>query len=192
MKNAPVPIIIMFFSHMSMWRILINPRTPNSHGVGIVEKIDSLDRKILSAMLENSKMQSRFLSRRLRIHPNTLLQRLKKLEAAGVLMKYSAVVDFSKVERCMDVMVFLDVNMEKGWEEALRPLSKMPEVVSFVLISGEHDAVVSARVRDEKHLASVMRRIQGTGVVRRTTSHVVVDSYAMQHDYNPYRDEWRF
>jgi Lrp/AsnC family leucine-responsive transcriptional regulator len=157
-----------------------------------MENVDALDKKILSAMLDNSKIRSHRLSRKLRIHPNTLLARLKKLEAAGVLMKYSAVVDFSKVERCMDVLVFLDVNMEKGWEDALRPMSRMPEIVSFMLISGEHDAVVAARVRDEKHLALLMRRIQGTGVVRKTTSHLVVDSYSMPHDYNPYRDEWKF
>jgi Lrp/AsnC family transcriptional regulator, leucine-responsive regulatory protein len=154
--------------------------------------LDSTDKRILAAMLDNSKMQSQHLSRKLRIHPNTLLQRVKRMEASGVLLKYSAVVDFAKVERCMDVMVFVDVNMEKEWEGALRPLSKLPEVVCFLLVSGEHDALVMARVKDEKHLASLVRRIQGTGVVRKTTSNIVVDAFSRQHEYNPFRDEWRF
>jgi Lrp/AsnC family leucine-responsive transcriptional regulator len=154
--------------------------------------LDDVDKRILAAMLDNSKTQSKLLSRKLRIHPNTLLQRLKRLEASGVLLRYSVVVDFAKVERSMDVLVFVDVNTEKEWEGALRPLSKLPEVVSFLLISGEHDALMMARVRDEKHLASLVRRIHGTRVVCRTTSHVIVDAFSRPHDYNPFRDEWRF
>ena len=43
-------------------------------------ELDEIDRKILAQLIENSKIQSKELSRKLRIHPNTLLQRLKKLE----------------------------------------------------------------------------------------------------------------
>ena len=157
-----------------------------------MEKLDSLDRKILSALIDDSKVMSKQLSRKLRIHPNTLLMRLKKLEASGVLMKYSAVVDFTKVDKCLQVLMFLDVDMEKGWEDALKPMAKQPEIQSFMLISGEHDVLAIARVRDEKHLADLMRRMQSTKVVKKTTTHIIVDAYAHPHEYNPFRVEWKF
>lgn len=143
-------------------------------------------------MLDDSNVGSKRLSRRLRIHPNTLLQRIKKLEVSGVLLRYSAVVDFSKVQRTMDAIIFMDLVMESGWESALRPLSKLPEVVSFMLISGEHDAFMHVRVRDELHLATMVRKMLGSGIVKKTTSHLILDSYSSPHDYNPFRHEWKF
>jgi Lrp/AsnC family leucine-responsive transcriptional regulator len=157
-----------------------------------MDKLDLTDKKILAALVENSKIMSKELSRKLRIHPNTLLQRLKKLEAAGVIQKYQAVVDFPKVDKMMQVLMFLRVNMEKNWEEALRPAARFPEIVSFILISGEHDVLVIARVKDEKHLAALMRRIQATKVVVKTTTHLIVDYYKQPHEYNPLKEELDF
>ncbi len=154
-----------------------------------MEKLDQTDKKILSSLIENSKMMSKELSRKLRIHPNTLLQRVKKMEQSGVIKKYQAVVDFPKVDKMMEVLMFLRVNMEKDWEAALKPAAKFPEIVSFILISGEHDVLIIARVKDEKHLAEFMRRMQATKVVAKTTTHIIVDYYRQPHEYNPIRDE---
>ena len=152
-------------------------------------KYDELDRKILAALTENSKIMSKELSRKLRIHPNTLLQRLKNLEKEKVILKYQAVVDFPKVDKMMQVMMFIKVNMEKPWEEALRPAAKFPEIVSFILMTGDFDVLAIARVRDEKHLADLMRRVQATKVVNHTTTHLIVDYYKQPYEYNPLRYE---
>lgn len=152
-------------------------------------KLDNIDKRILAALIENSRIMSKELSRKLRIHPNTLLQRLKKLEASGVIKQYQAVVDFPKIDKHMQVLMFLKVNMEKDWEDALRPVAKLPEIVSFILISGEHDVLVIARVKDEKHLAELMRKMQATKVVAKTTTHIIVDYYRQPHEYNPLKEE---
>lgn len=154
--------------------------------------VDAIDKRIISALIENSRIMSKELSRKLRIHPNTLLQRLKKLEKENVILKYQAVVDFPKIDKEMQVLMFLRVNMEKAWEDALRPAAKFPEIVSFILITGEYDVLVIARVKDEHHLASLMRRIQATKVVNKTTTHMIVDYYRMPYEYNPFRDDERF
>ena len=154
-----------------------------------MEKLDVTDKRILAALVENSKIMSKELSRKLRIHPNTLLQRLKKLEKSGVITKYQAVVDFPKVDKRMQVLMFLKVNMEKPWEDALRPLSRHSDIVSFILITGEYDALVIARVRDELHLAELMRKMQATKVVVKTTTHLIVDYYKHPYEYNPLKDE---
>lgn len=151
--------------------------------------VDELDRTILSNLIDNSKTQLKKLSRSLRIHPNTLLQRLKKLEQEKILLKYTAVVDFAKVDRRMQTLMFLDVDMIRGWEEALRPLAKLPEVVSFLLVTGEHDVLIIARVKDELHLAELMRRFQATKVVKKTTTHLIVDSYRQPYEYNPLKSD---
>ncbi|NYZ74384.1 Lrp/AsnC family transcriptional regulator [Candidatus Micrarchaeota archaeon] len=157
------------------------------------KKLDDLDKSIIAGLVENSRIQSKTLSRKLRIHPNTLLQRLKKLEEAGVIMKYTVVVDYSKIEQGFHALVFLNVNMHDGWEGECRPISRLPEVVSFSLIAGGFDAVIMARLRNDQHLAEFLRRLHTNRMVARTTTYLVIDNYKHSHDYNPLRDEldWR-
>lgn len=154
-------------------------------------KIDKTDRKILSALVEDSKIMSKKLSRKLRIHPNTLLQRLKKLEKAGIIMKYTTVVDYNKAEPSLRAIIFLDVEMVKGWEDYLKPVSRFPEVVSFILLTGEHDAIAIVRVKDEAHLASLLRRMQLNKVITKTVTHLILDYYKQPHEYNPLKEEFR-
>lgn len=154
-------------------------------------KLDKTDRKILASLVENSKTMSKELSRKLHIHPNTLLQRLKKLEKSGAIVKYSAVVDYSKFDRRLQAMIFLNVEMVKGWEGLLRPLSRMPEVVEFILITGEHDVLIVARLKDELHLADFLRKLQSNRVVTKTTTHLILDYYKQAYEYNPIKDELR-
>lgn len=157
---------------------------------GFLMEIDKKDRKILSALVDDSKVMSKQLSRKLKIHPNTLLQRLKKLEKSGIIQKYTAVVDYSKVGPSLQALIFLDVNMEKGWEALLRPVSRFPEVVSFILLTGEHDALVIARVKDERHLAALLRRMQLNKVITKTITHLILDYYKQPYEYNPLKEEF--
>ncbi|MBN1170434.1 Lrp/AsnC family transcriptional regulator [Candidatus Micrarchaeota archaeon] len=153
---------------------------------------DEIDRKILAQLIENSKMQSKELSRKLKIHPNTLLQRLKKLEKSQVIKRYTAVVDFNKVTHRMQCIIFLNIKMIKGWEKVLRPLAHLPEVEAFILISGNYDIVVIARVKDEMELANLMRKLQDNEVVEHTTTHIIVDYYKQPYEYNPIMEEVQF
>jgi DNA-binding Lrp family transcriptional regulator len=154
-------------------------------------EIDKTDRKILSALIENSKVMSKELSRKLRIHPNTLLQRLKKLEKSDIIRRYTAVVDYNKLDTHLRALIFLDVEMMKGWEEHLRPLARFPEVVTFILITGAHDALVIARVKDEEHFANLLRKMQKNKVVTKTTTYLILDYYREPFEYNPFKDEFR-
>ncbi|MBU0527010.1 MAG: Lrp/AsnC family transcriptional regulator [Candidatus Micrarchaeota archaeon] len=155
------------------------------------DDLDKTDRKILAQLIENSKIQSKELSRKLKIHPNTLLQRLKKMEKSGIIKRYSAIVDHVKAQNSLRAMIFLNVKMEKGWEEILHPLSKIPEIVSFILITGEHDVLITARVRNELHLANLLRKMQKNPVVTKTSTNLILDYYKYDFEYNPFADEFR-
>ena len=152
-----------------------------------MDNLDEIDRRILAQLIENSKMMSKELSRKLRIHPNTLLQRVKRMEKSGAIRGYTAVVDHEKVQHKLRALIFLNVNMEKGWEDHLKPLSKLPEVVSFILLTGEHDAMLVARVNNELALANLLRKLQKNKVVTKTNTHLILDYYKRDFEYNPFK-----
>ena len=151
-------------------------------------KIDETDNSILSELVENSKLSSKILAKKLKIHPNTLLQRVKRLEKNGIIKQYTTVVDYGKLGYGIHALIFLKVNMARGWEDSLRPLSKLPNILSFLLITGDADALVIAHVKDKDELAALMRKLQDNNVVNKTTTHLIVDSYKEPHEFNPLKE----
>ncbi len=153
--------------------------------IGMTIKIDATDKALLAALVEDSSLPSRELARRISVHPNTLLQRLKRLEKKEIILRYTTVVDYDKIGYGLQAFIFMTVSMDKAWEAHLRPLAKCPEIVSFILLTGDYDAVAIARVRDKDELAELLRKIQSTGVVTKTTSHLILDYYKQAYQYNP-------
>jgi len=152
-------------------------------------KIDETDKAIIAELIEDSKLSARELSKKLKIHPNTLLQRIKRLEKNGIITKYTTIIDYQKLGFDIQAMIFINVRMGKGWEEDLRPVSRLPEISSFTLLTGDYDALAIVRIKDMHELSAVLRKIQDTGIVAKTTTHMILDHYKHTHEFNPLKEE---
>jgi Lrp/AsnC family transcriptional regulator for asnA, asnC and gidA len=149
---------------------------------------DDLDRAILAGMVDDSNVSVKELASRLGIHPNTLFLRLKRLRSSGTIVKSSAVVDYERSGYPTEVLVSIKVRTDKGWERQLRPLACLHGVVSFSLVTGEYDALAALRLRNDRELPALVRRIQENPVVVKTLTQVVLDHWKLPHEFNPFRN----
>ncbi|MFH2106279.1 MAG: Lrp/AsnC family transcriptional regulator [Candidatus Micrarchaeota archaeon] len=152
----------------------------------MVEKLDKLDVEILSALKEDSKMSYRKLSERLGVHPNTLLQRIKKLEASEVIRKYTIDIDFEKLGYEMHVAVLMKVKGGHiGDYDQLKDVAKVPQVELLCGITGTYDVVCFIRVKDRIELVEVLKKLQMHPIIARTNSHTILYSYKRYNEFNP-------
>ena len=151
--------------------------------------VDKIDKQIISEFIENPKISAKLLGKKLNLHPNTLLQRIKRLENKGVILGYTTVVDYKKLGYGIQAIVFIDAKMNERWEERLKPISNFPEISSFMFLSFDHDAAVIVRVKDMEELSKTLKKIQATGVVVRTTTHMILDYYKYPHEFNRLKNE---
>ena len=151
--------------------------------------IDETDKAILAEIVNNSKTSSKELANKLKIHPNTLLQRIKRLEKNGTIVKYTTIVDYEQIGYGLQALIFINVRMEKGWEAQLKPVSRLSEVVSFILLTGEHDAVAIVRLKNKNDLSNILRKLQANPVIVKTTTHLILDYYKHSYEFNPLKDE---
>jgi Lrp/AsnC family transcriptional regulator len=147
-----------------------------------------MDRAILAGMVDDSSLSVKELANRLGIHPNTLFLRLKRLRSSGTLVKSSAVVDYERSGYPTEVLVLIKVRTDKGWERQLRPLARLAGVVSLILVTGEYDAVAMVRMRNDRELPAIVRRIQENPVVVKTLTQMVLDHWKMPYEFNPFRE----
>ena len=147
---------------------------------------DQLDLEILKELRNDGKQSYRILANKLKIHPNTLMQRIKRLEQDKVIRGYTADIDYRKLGFDMHAIVMIRTHKNRSidlWE--LQSIAKIPHVQILYAITGNHDAIAVLRVKDRDELISVLRKIQEVKAVLRTTTHVVLKSFKQTHEFNP-------
>jgi len=164
-------------------------------------KLDDIDEQILSEISINGRIPAKELARKLDVHHNTLLQRLKRLERSRVIVKYTAEVDYDLLGYELEVVIFLKVRkgiphedagvngLIPGGQEKLDHLLGMKELKSFHAITGEWDVVSIWRARNKRHLSYIIKEVSSHPAITKTESHIVLYTYKSPHQFNPFMRE---
>lgn len=112
--------------------------------------LDSTDRRILAALQGDGRLTNVDLAQRVALSPSPCLRRVKRLETAGVVRGYRAVLDREAVG--LGLTVFVEIKVERHSRENAQTLQNalaaMPEVVSCHMVSGTADFLVEIVVAD--------------------------------------------
>ncbi|MBU0532059.1 Lrp/AsnC family transcriptional regulator [Candidatus Micrarchaeota archaeon] len=149
-------------------------------------ELDPLDMSILFHLRTNSKTPIKKMAKDLGMHPNTLIQRIKKMEKEGVIKKYSADIDYTKAGFDLHLMVLIKVKRGRVALDQLKELTRIAEIESIYATTGLWDAVAMCRVRNREHLLGVIEKIGDHPIVLKTSSSIVLYCYKSNDDYNPF------
>lgn len=111
-------------------------------------KLDAIDRRILRALHRNARLTNAELAEQVGLSPSPCWTRVKRLEQAGVIKGYVAILDQAALG--LPDTVIIEVMMERHDEESLRrfeqAVTDMPEIIEAWLVTGEYDYVIKAAV----------------------------------------------
>lgn len=133
--------------------------------------IDEIDRKILLALQSDARATSDQLSKKVGLSPSPCARRVRKLEAAGIIKRYVAVVDQVKVG--LPISVFASIKLERQREEELdrfaKAVQRWPEIVECYLMTGQRDYILRIVVKDleayETFLKQKLTRLEGVASI---------------------------
>lgn len=110
--------------------------------------MDAIDKKILRALSRQGRLTNAELAEEVGLSPSPCWTRVKRLEQAGVIKGYAALLDQAALG--LPDTVFIEVMMERHDEEHLRrfeaAVRDIPEILECHLVTGEYDYVVKAAV----------------------------------------------
>jgi Lrp/AsnC family leucine-responsive transcriptional regulator len=131
------------------------------------------DARVLEILQDQGRRSYADLGSDLGMAAPSVHERVKKLEAKGVIRGYRAVVDPSAVG--LTVLAFTWVRQAPGTVSTdLTPtFAVIPEIEECHHIAGEADYILKIRARDMEHLGAIVRDIQSTGEVFSTETDVV-------------------
>src|SRR5262249_56033543 len=90
--------------------------------------LDRIDVRILAALQRDGRSTIQKLAQTVALSPRACLERVRRLEAAGVIAGYQAVVELSRLSR--PVNIFAEIILEKlaNGRRFEKPLPPLPEV----------------------------------------------------------------
>ncbi|MEK6981953.1 MAG: Lrp/AsnC family transcriptional regulator [Candidatus Micrarchaeota archaeon] len=147
---------------------------------------DAIDLAILRELRQDSKQSIRKLAQKVGSHPNTLIQRIKKLEEQKVIKKYSIDIDFRKLGWDTHALVLMKVKKGRtGDLKQLESITKIPQIQALYAITGNYDVAALFRVKDRDEMSQVQRKIIENSDIIRTNTSIILFTYKQPYDYNP-------
>ena len=129
--------------------------------------IDRTDWRLLAELQRDGRASYADLARVVAMSPSAGAQRVRRLEVAGVIAGYRAVVDPERVG--LRVMAMVRLRYPTGNYRPFHALlESTPEIVEAHHVTGEDCFVLKVVARSMRHLEEVTGRIAGLGSV--TTS----------------------
>lgn len=138
--------------------------------------IDSTDREILKILQQNGRMSNAEIARKVRMAPSAVLERIRKLEARGVIQGYEARIDPAALGLDLLAYIFVRSNDIGGELRTGELLSRIEEVQEVHHIAGEDCFLVKARVRDARTLGRLLRERISGGAVTSTRTTIVLET----------------
>ena len=143
----------------------------------ISRELDGTDRQILTLVQKDSTLAQAEIGKRVGLSTAAVHERVKKLEAAGVIKRWTAVVDPTAVgaQVCAFVEVFFEhPRFEKGFIERAK---KLDAVLECHHITGEFSLLLKVRVADMPALQELLlERLSSQEGVRQTRTVMVLST----------------
>ncbi|MDR6454098.1 Lrp/AsnC family transcriptional regulator [Variovorax paradoxus] len=138
---------------------------------------DKIDMAILRVLLLDSRKTLQEIGSEVGLSPTSCWTRIKKLEAHGVIRRYTIDVDPAKLGYHDSVIV--QVTLESHTDETLydfgRVLATIPEIQEAYLVSGDYDYYIRIAVRDTRDYERLLReKLYKIPGIRHSKSHFVL------------------
>ena len=143
------------------------------------EPPDPIDQEILRLLREDARQPAAAIAKEVTLSPAAVRRRIDRLVKAGVIQKYTVVVDHDKVGPSVEAYVELTFDSNADVHAFLVEAVKRPEVREASAITGDPDAMLRLRVRDVDHLRDVVIELRQSGPV--TASKTLVALGRLRH-----------
>lgn len=133
--------------------------------------MDAFDRRIVRALSMNARLSILELSAEVGLSATPVARRLRRLEQAGIVTGYTALIDETALG--YTVSVFVSVKLDKQIDDALEAfesaVANFPEVVDCWLMTGSRDYLLRIATEGlheyEQFLAKRLTRVPGVASI---------------------------
>lgn len=143
----------------------------------IMERIDSIDAKILTLLQANGRMKRNAIAEEVGLSVPSVSERMRKLTERGVLVGYHAVVDAKRLHYDITAFIRVMVDGSNRYETMVEEARELDEVLEIHSVTGQGSHILKVRTRNTTTLERLLSKIQSWPGVTGTTTSIVLSTY---------------
>jgi len=110
--------------------------------------LDEKDKAILRLLQADAKITVREIATQVHLSTTPVHERIKRMEDTGVILRYTTLVDHSKVRKGLMAICYVSLkeHNKRSGARFIKTIQELPEVVECFIISGEFDFLLKVTV----------------------------------------------
>ena len=134
------------------------------------QKIDKLDKQILTMIAEDARVPFLEVARACNVSGAAIHQRIQKLSNAGIIKGSKFIIDPEKIGYETCAYIGLNLKNPESFDEVLNKLKDIPEVVECHYTTGDFDMFIKIYAINNHHLLNIIHdKLQPLGLSRSET-----------------------
>ena len=140
---------------------------------GITEK----EIAVLRLLVENGRMTYTAMAGKLGMSPAGVMKKVKKLEEAGIIRGYTALVDHAKLRKPYKYIILVKAEPGELSDVASSIRDVLgPSVLEVHTITGQYDVIVKLIASGSEELNSLLSKIHSIPGVRETNTSLILET----------------
>ena len=143
-----------------------------------MKKLDAIDLRILDELQRDGRLSNVALAKIVGLSPTPCTERVRALEASGIIAGYSARLDSARLD--LGLLVFIEIAIDRTSQDAFDQFAaamlRIPQVQECHMVAGGFDYLIKVRVPDmaayRAFLGEVLSKVPG---IRATHSYAVME-----------------
>lgn len=142
-----------------------------------MDKLDDIDVQILDRLQRDGRVKRTDLAAEVGLSIPSVSDRMRKLEARGVLTGFHATVDAKRLGRDVMAYVFVQSTGSEHYPEFVATVTALDEVQELHSVTGDGSHVLKVRVANTTALERLLARLQAVPGVRGTRTSLVLSTH---------------
>jgi len=141
--------------------------------------MDPLNWKILQLLQKDGRMSLRELGRRVHLSTPAVSERVRRMEAAGIITGYRAEVDMTRLGKPVQAFINYTVS-NRDKPAALKTIRALPEIVACYHVAGAVALILIVQAENVARLEDIATKLGRHGD---TVTHIVLSTtFKAEHD----------
>ncbi len=142
-----------------------------------MEKLDAIDVQILDLLQREGRIKRTAVAEAVGLSIPSVSDRMRKLEARGVLTGFRGAVDAKRLGWDVTAFVFVQSVGSDHYPEFIETVTALDEVQELHSVTGDGSHILKVRVRNTTGLERLLARLQAVPGVRGTRTSLVLSTH---------------
>jgi DNA-binding Lrp family transcriptional regulator len=138
--------------------------------------LDDTDRQILDLLQRDARMTNAAIGEVVGMTAPSVYDRVRKLEARGIIQRYTVMVDPAALGKTLTAFIRLTVSYDERHDTGMAAVSRDPDVLECYSVAGEDCFIIKTRVSDPSELQALINRIRAKVTILRSVTMIVLSA----------------